>query len=228
MATRKNKQSPVRDDHDLGLTERAYRLIEEAIVTLKLPPGSITSEASLSEKFGIGRMPVREALQRLARERLVQIMPRRGVIVTEINVLAQIRLVEVRRELERLLARSAARRANPEHRELFRAIATGMMRAAADEDDLLFMQQDRAFNALLLEAARNEFAASAMGLMTGLSRRFWYRHYNQVSDLPQAALLHAEIASAIAEGDEAKAVEATDRLLDYIENVIRATVSADT
>src|SRR5277367_6085233 len=75
-----------------SLTERAYRELEEQIVTLRLAPGSPVSEASLSKRLGIGRTPVREALQRLARERLVVILPRRGILVSEVNVRTQMRL----------------------------------------------------------------------------------------------------------------------------------------
>src|ERR1700719_1560272 len=62
-----------------SLTERAYSMLEEMIVTLKLAPGTAVSEARLSQALGIGRTPIREALQRLARERLVTILPRRGI-----------------------------------------------------------------------------------------------------------------------------------------------------
>jgi DNA-binding transcriptional regulator YhcF (GntR family) len=94
------------------LADQAHRELEEEITTLRIPPRAILSEAQLSERFGIGRTPVREALQRLAREGLVVIMPRRGLVVSEIDVAAQLRLLEVRRELERLMVRGAARRAS--------------------------------------------------------------------------------------------------------------------
>ncbi len=209
------------------LAERAYRALEEQIVTLRLAPGAVVSEAILSKSLGIGRMPIREALQRLARERLVVIMPRRGVFVSEVNVRSQLRLLEVRRELERLLARSAARRATQPQRDAFSRIVAGMERSAGSDDDATFMRLDRAFNLLVLEAARNEYAAGAMTLMHGLSRRFWYIHYKEVADLPQAARLHADIARAIAAGDEREAAAASDRLMDYIESFTRATL-ADT
>ena len=97
--------------HAETLTEKAYRALEEEIVTLRIPPGTVVSEAILSRRLGVGRTPVREALQRLAREWLVVIMPRRGIVVSEIDPVRQLRLLEARREIERLLARSAARRA---------------------------------------------------------------------------------------------------------------------
>src|SRR5258708_17323252 len=102
-----------------SLTEKAYRQIEELIVTLQVPPGAVVSEASLSERLAIGRTPIREALQRLARERLVVVLPRRGIMVSEINVRTQLRLLQVRLELERLIARSAARRAGEAQRQQF-------------------------------------------------------------------------------------------------------------
>ena len=161
---------------------------------LELPPGGAVSEAILSERLGIGRTPIREALQRLARERLVQILPRRGVIVSDINVKAQLRLLEVRREIERLVARSAARRATPEERSRFAELAKAFERAARTGDDVAFLRIDREFNELCLETARNEFATTAMQLMASLSRRFWYLHYKQAADMPETAKLHADIA----------------------------------
>ena len=139
-------------------------------------------------------------MQRLARERLVQILPRRGVIVSDININSQLRLLELRREVERLLARSAARRATPEHRARFEELASQFEKSARRNDDIAFMRVDRAFNELCLAAARNEFTVSAMGLTQSLSRRFWYHHYKQAPDMPETAKLHADIARAIAAG----------------------------
>src|SRR6476620_2753600 len=104
MSTPMNQRASVLDFVPAqSLTDRAYGEIEEMIVTLRLAPGSAVSESALSELLGIGRTPIREALQRLARERLVAIFPRRGIVVTDINVTSQLRLLEVRRELERLI-----------------------------------------------------------------------------------------------------------------------------
>ncbi|MCE9657409.1 MAG: GntR family transcriptional regulator [Burkholderiales bacterium] len=208
-----------------SLTDRAYADIEEMIVFLKLAPGSAISEAELSAHLGIGRTPIREALQRLARERLVQILPRRGIIVSGIDVSGQLRLLEVRRELERLIATSAARRATDDERARFRELAAGFERAAKVNDDVSFMRVDRDFNVLCSAASHNEFAANAMSLMHSLSRRFWYLYYKQAANMPLTAKLHADIARAIAAGDEERAGRASDKLLDAIEKFTRATVS---
>ena len=206
------------------LTDRAYTEIEELIVTLQLAPGSVLSEQMLAERLGIGRTPIREALQRLAREGLVVILPRRGVMVSVIDVKSQLRLLEVRREVERLVARGAARRATQAERSRFAELARGFERAARTGDDKAFMRIDREFNELCLAAVRNEFAAGAMRLMNSLSRRFWFHHYKQAADMPETAKLHADIARAIAAGEEKGAGTALDRLLDSIEAFTRATV----
>jgi len=196
------------------------------IVTLQLPPGSAVSEGMLSRQLGIGRTPIREALQRLARESLVVILPRRGVMVSEINVRTQLRLLEVRREVERLVARSAARRATEEERQQMADLARRFQQTVKNNDDRGFMRADREFNELLLSAAKNEFAAGAMRLMQSLSRRFWYQHYREAADLPETGKLHADIARAVAKGDEDAAAGATDRLLDKIRSFTRATADA--
>src|SRR5580692_886910 len=211
------------DDQET-LTDRAYRLVEELIVTLALPPETILSEQSLAARLGIGRTPIREALQRLARDGLVVILPRRGILVSQINLRTQMRLLEVRRELERLMARGAAERATPEEIAKFSAIARDMRRASDESDDMTFMRLDRQFNELVSQAARNEFASRAMGLMHGLSRRFWYQHYRESGDLPLSARLHAEVAEAIAKRSPEAAANASDRLLDYIESFTRKTI----
>ena len=208
-------------------TDHAYVELEELIVTLQLPPGSSVTEAQLVERVGIGRTPVREALQRLAREHLVVSLPQRGYLVSHIDVRMQLRLLETRREVERLIARSAARRATPDERQRFHALADTFENASQDNDATTFIRADREFNELCLKSARNEFAAGAMQLMHGLSRRFWYMHWRQAADMPVTARDHAVLARAIAKGDEKGAAKALDLLLDGIEAFTKATLTTD-
>ncbi|MFG1211887.1 GntR family transcriptional regulator [Xanthobacter flavus] len=231
--TRKEPRAPARRPRredapaeDASLTDRAYRILEELIATLQLPPGAVLSELTLSDRLKIGRTPIREALQRLARDGLVVVLPRRGVLVSDINLRTQLRLLEVRRVLEVLMAGLAAERATAEEREAFAEIAGSMRQAAEVEDDLAFMRLDRRFNLLMAQASRNEFAVRSMGLMNALSRRFWYQHYKEVADLPLAARLHAEVAEAVSRRDRKAAETAASNLVDYIEDFARKTLDA--
>jgi DNA-binding GntR family transcriptional regulator len=207
------------------LTERAYRLIEEQIVTLQLKPGHVLSEQMLSATFDIGRTPIREALQRLAREGLIAVLPRKGILVSDINPRSQLLVLEVRREIERLLSRAGAERATKRQRAQLLDIAQGMERTAKRNDDISFMRLDREMNWLMIEAAHNDYAARSMKLLQGLSRRFWYMHYREAADLPLCARLHANQARAIAQGSGEAAARASDKLMDYVETFTRATVS---
>jgi DNA-binding GntR family transcriptional regulator len=224
---RKPRAGPRRVSARAGetLTDLAYRQIEEQIVTLRLKPGEVLSEQMLSATSGIGRTPVREALQRLANEGLIVVLPRKGILVSDLNPRHQLLVLEVRRELERLLSRIGAERATHEQREQLHAIARGMERAAKTNDDMAFMRLDREFNRLMIDAAHNGYAARSMKLIQGLSRRFWYMHYRQAADLPFCARLHANQARSIARGDADAAARASDKLLDYVENFTRLTVS---
>jgi DNA-binding GntR family transcriptional regulator len=207
------------------LTEQAYRIIEEQIVTLRLKPGEVLSEQLLSASYGFGRTPIREALQRLAREGLVTILSRKGILVSDLNPRTQLLVLEVRRELERLLSRAGAERATRPQREQLQDIARQMDQTASRNDDISFMRLDRELNLLMLEAAHNEYAERSMKLLQGLSRRFWYMHYRNAADLPLCARLHANQARAIAKGDADAAARASDKLMDYVETFTRATVS---
>jgi DNA-binding GntR family transcriptional regulator len=192
---------------------------------LQLKPGDILSEQMLSAVFKIGRTPIREALQQLAREGLITILPRKGILVSDINPRSQLLVLEVRREIERLLSRAGAERATKEQREQLRNIAQGMDRAAKANDDFSFMRLDRELNRLMIDASHNVYAARSMKQLQGLSRRFWYMHYREAADLPLCARLHANQARAIAQGNGEAAARASDKLMDYVENFTRATVS---
>lgn len=204
----------------------AYQLIEELIVNATLTPGTKVSEKRLSDRLGLGRTPVREALQRLAAEGTVTVVPRAGVIISPIDITDQFRLIEVRRELERLLAVRAARLATPEERERFREFSQRFTLAAEHEDAKSFIQGDRDFNQLVASSARNKYALLAMAPIQAQTRRFWYQYFSRFGDLRKVSLLHAAVAAAISAGDDNAARAASDALIDYVEAYTRKTLDA--
>ncbi|HEU0222498.1 MAG TPA: GntR family transcriptional regulator [Paracoccaceae bacterium] len=208
-------------------THQAYTEIERRIVSLELAPGQLVSENRLADALGLGRTPVREALKDLAREGLVVILPKRGIVVADIDVARQLRLLELRRAVEGFVAEAAARRATPEERATFARLAEAMAAVEAAEDGEAFLELDAEFNRLILTAARNEYATAAMKLTQGLSRRFWFAHYRRADNLQETIRLHAQIARAIADRDPARAREGLDRLLNNVEAFTRATLDPD-
>ena len=224
MATRKTSESQIRlPETKSSLSEQAFNRLEEMIVRLELAPGSVWSELQLSELLGIGRTPVREALQRLETDHLIRILPRLGVQVTDINVTQQLLLLDVRRALERLVAMDAARRATPEERERLLRMADAL-EEMVDDDVLKFLRFHYEIKRFIAECARNPYATAAIAPTHAMSRRFYFLHYRRAHDLPVAARHHASVIRAIALGEEKRAGEAADALMDYVEQLTRDTV----
>ncbi len=210
---------------EASLSNQAYSQIEEMIVTMQLAPETPVSEAQLSAFLGIGRTPIREAIQRLSREHLVSIVPKRGIFISDLNTQKQLRVLETRRELERLICKKAAKRASPEERKKLERLAKDFRKAAKEKDETLFRKADKELNDLTILAARNEFAAAAMSPLHRMSRRFWFGHFHQFAEVTEMANFHRAIASAIAKGNEAEAGQALDDLIDCVENLTRKTFS---
>ena len=198
-----------------SLADQAHRRIEELIVTLELPPGHQISESSLSAELGIGRTPVREALKRLASEHLVEISPRRGIMVTDVSIEQVLLLLEVRRELERLVAHCAALRSTFEERKALRELADVMATVSAAGDYVTYLRLDREIHRLTAQCAHNPFLSSAITPLHALSRRFWFIYYKQADVLPVPGGLKTDILHAIAAGEPEAAEAAAEDLIDY-------------
>ena len=136
-----------------NLTAAACRRIEAMIVMLELEPGSVVSEAILGKRLGIGTTPIREALQRLAREHLVRVLPRRGVVVAAIDVPQQLQILETRRELDRLIARMAAKRGTAGQHRALSDLAKRMQVAIDGGDVRGVLRFDGEMNAILAQAS---------------------------------------------------------------------------
>jgi DNA-binding GntR family transcriptional regulator len=204
------------------MADRAYVKLEELLVTLALPPGTILTESDLIKKSGVGRTPTREALQRLEAFRLVTPLPRHGIMISKVNVTEHLVLLETRRVLDRLVASRAARRATPEQRMALRGLADSMLATAASGNLDEFMRIDHECDLLLDLACHNPSATQAAGPLHIQSRRFWYA-FQRNADLARAAKLHHKLLLAVCEGNESIAAAASDALIDYMEEFTRST-----
>lgn len=196
--------------------EAAYSQMERMLIFQELEPGKMLSEKELTEKLGLGRTPVREALQRLAYERMVEIHPRRGILIPLITVETQLKILEVRRDIEAVCVRYAASRASLEEKREMLQLASELEQCAKSNDDLNFAQLLKKTHILLIKAAGNEYLQLAMAPLQGLSRRFWFAYKNQASDLTKASSLHAAVLRAVSHTDSIEAVAASHQLNDYL------------
>jgi len=208
-----------------SLVDQARAELEEMIVTLKLPPGSLWSESTLSELTGIGRTPVREAVQKLAVAHLVDIVPRHGILICKVNIGEQLLVLEARRELERLISVLAARRATPEERAELPRMAAAVHDAGVASDVIAYLRALFASDRFIARCSRNPYVFEAIAPLHTLSQRFYYAHHVELDDLRLAGQLHADVMLAIAAGDEVAAATAADRMMDYVEEFTRVLIA---
>jgi DNA-binding GntR family transcriptional regulator len=209
-----------------SLAERAYHAIREMIVSLELRPGAVIDERGLMEELGIGRTPIREALRRLAQERLVEVYPRRGMFVTSVEIRDLASLAEVRSVLESHAARLAAERATGGDRKALAALVDELDRGT-DLDTRELMALDGRIHRQVYRSTHNPFLESTLEEYYVLALRIWYLALDQTAELKQAVLGHRELLEAIRDGDAARAEEMMRRhVLEFEESMRRVLTGA--
>ena len=211
-----------------SLTTLAYEKLEELIVTLKLKPGSTHNENNLQQLIGIGRTPVREALQRLSREGLVEILPRKGIKITEVEYEGGFLRVELARTLLTLMARTGAVRATSEQKQAFSDIAIAYDKVAQTPDLGSIMHLDKSMFELLCSACHNEHDCRATRLLMGENRRLRYIHFKKHADIPVFARIRAELARALNRADPEAAEAIVHQRMDYIESTLKSGTQTST
>lgn len=207
--------TPSGDENNLPQTERAYRALERMIVTLKLQPGETMTEGTLIERLHLGRTPVREAIQRLAWEGLLEIRPRSGIQIAALDPADFPKVLAARKGVEMLLAWGAASYASPGHDRMFRHVEAKMQAAAGIGDVEAFLDADKALDTVLGEAAANPFAARLAAPLQTHSRRFWFR-LQRPDSLKLSAQHHVALIDAIIARDEASAERAAEELIAHL------------
>ncbi|MFL9666054.1 MULTISPECIES: GntR family transcriptional regulator [Variovorax] len=201
----------------------AYDAIETLLSTVQLEPGSQIAEADLAERTGLGRTPVREALMRMVSIGLIVQQPRRGLLVSTIDLADHLDVILTRRVLERLIAACSARRATAQQRTAIVHCAEMMVEAAGRGDLNDYMKADRALDLVNHQASHNDSAVKAVVPLIVQCRRFWYA-YQHEGEIVEGANAHLELAQGIATGDEAAAIAGADRLMDYLEVFARKII----
>lgn len=203
--------------------DMAYDAIETLLSTVQLEPGSQVVEAELAERTGLGRTPVREALMRMVSIGLIVQQPRRGLLVSTINLADHLDVIQTRRVLELLIAACSARRATAAERKEIVRCAEKMVKAAARGHLDDYMAADHELDRVNHRASRNQSAVMGVAPLIVQCRRFWYA-YQHEGEIVEAADAHMELAQGIATGDEAAAVAGANRLLDYLERFARRVI----
>lgn len=157
-----------------SLRDAAYEAIKHRIITCAFKPGECINEASVSELLGLGRTPVHQAIDRLMLEEMVDVIPRKGVIVKPVILQDVMQMIEVRMVNETQCARLAAARAEESHIEQMSAVLGKASRAIDKQDIHSLMELDREFHLLLASASKNFELAEIIRRLNERSLRFWF------------------------------------------------------
>ncbi|MBA2476069.1 MAG: GntR family transcriptional regulator [Actinobacteria bacterium] len=206
-----------------SLADRAFYSIRELIVSLELSPGSVINERELTERLAIGRTPTREALRRLAQEKLIEVYPRRGMFVTKVDVRDLARLSEVRVALEPEAARLAAERGSEDDllgiRDLLGEL---VVPSARDERGLIDL--DERIHRTIYRCAHNDFLEATLEEYYALALRIWLMALHQTGELRAAVYEHRDLLEAIAAGEGRAAAQIMRDHVLHFETAMRAVL----
>lgn len=192
---------------------QAHRQLRGLIIRTELLPGTVLIEASLMERLGVGRTPLRDALHRLHHEGLVEIVPRRGTFVTEVTLSDLQQVFEVRSGLEDIVARLAAERCTAgDLRRVSELFASVQEQVASDESDVAL---DSALHRLLLQMSRNPLLEDLYQRVSDASLRLLYLTKCGMEDRAEQIRTFQEVYDALEAGD-------ADRLAHVLRSHVRS------
>lgn len=191
-----------------SLVARAYEELKEKIIRVYFLPGQYLNESAICSMLGLGRTPVHQALQRLEIDGLVEIMPRKGVIVLPDSIAEIIKILDSRLAVEPELARNAADRATSEQAAELNALASLEKTDESISDIDAFTAADRAFHRKLSELSGNQVLSDFARNLHERAWRYWYLHLWQTLDIAASNRQHTAVAEAVAAGNGDKAAEA--------------------
>lgn len=208
-----------------SLADRAFYAIRTLILSLELAPGSVINERELVERLAIGRTPIREALRRLAQEKLVEVYPRRGMFVTTVDVRDLARLCEVRAVLEPEAARLAAERATePEIDELYELL--NELGTSRPRSDRTLIELDARIHSAIYRCTHNHFLEATLEEYYALALRIWMLALEQTGELQSAVSQHRPLLDFIVLGKAEQAAKAMRGHVEQFEVAMRRVLVA--
>ena len=208
---------------ETSLSERAFHQIRAMIVRLELGPGAVVREDELQVSLGMGRTPIREALQRLVRDQFVTVIPRRGVFVSSIDVDELATLYETRAIIEPYAIRLACARGTAAHWDAMGRALDRADRPGAPAVELLDI--DRECHELVWAAADNRFLTHTLDTLYAQSDRLWHMYLSEVDDMADAVAEHREILVALRAGDGDRAATLAEAHIRAFDAQIRNAVT---
>jgi DNA-binding GntR family transcriptional regulator len=210
------------------LAERAYVDLREEIIGVRLPPGTLLREEELMQRLGVGRTPVREAVQRLQRDGFVTVIPRRGTLVSEISITDLAAIYEVRKKLESWASRLAAERVTDAEREEARSLLGELKGLKSGGEYERLLSVDRRIHRFIYGATRNPFLAETLDAYHNLSLRILHvamkRYPPLTPRLDDVVHEQSAVLDAVLAGDGETAERLAIAHIETFERAIREVI----
>jgi DNA-binding GntR family transcriptional regulator len=204
--------------------QQAYDALKLAIITLEYRPGACLVEARMRERSRFGRTPVHEAVARLALEGMLDVMPRKGIVVRPLSLDEALANIEARLIIEPACARLAAERASSRDLEEITGVLQRARPLLARRDIQGLMLVDRAYHDAIARAARNPTLAGILQNLHERSLRFWFISLSDARHLAQVDDEHREILGALREHDGAAAESAVRAHIESFRDKIKQSI----
>ena len=182
---------------ELRASEIAYNELLERIVDLRLPPGMVINEKAMGAELELGRMPVREAIARLASGRFLTVLPRRGAVVSPIGLADVLDMFEAREAIECGVVYIVAERATPEELERLRQLVSLADSARTGTDHGSYLRADHAVHVYLVHMVHNGLLQDAADRLLLHNLRFWNHYWSTKPAQPSTMMSHFSLVTAL-------------------------------
>lgn len=206
------------------VSDVAYDELRERILDLRLPPGSMVNENALASELGLGRVPVREAIARLATDRFLTVLPRRGTVVTPVGLDEILNMFDAREAVECGIVHIVAKRATDEDLAKLRGLVEACDRARLGTDHEGFLRDDHAIHAFLVHMVRNSLLQDAADRLLWHNLRFWRMHWSSRPAQPATMINHADLLAALEAHDSERAEHAMRQHIAASRQLLHASI----
>lgn len=206
------------------LADRAYQAIRDRLIMLDIAPGEPINEGRLTEEFGFGRTPIREALKRLETDHLVASFPRRGTFATTVDITELAAISEVRQLLEPLAARKAALNSRGSLRTELLEVTEALETLDGTRDRRELMEYDLEVHRLIYRAAGNHHLQESLIRLDNLATRIWCMVLDRLPAVEEHIVEHRSLIQAILDGDADRAAQVAADHVSHFESMVRAAL----
>jgi DNA-binding GntR family transcriptional regulator len=211
------------------LTDQVYEILRERVISGTISPGEFIREHDVSERLGVSRTPVREALARLASEGFLERIPHRGFRLPEETVDDLIEIYPIMTALEVLGTREAFGRLDEKAFTELRKINQAYSRAFEEEDVYAGIENNHAFHEKLSARSGNKLLCRMLEDLRSRVRSLEIWAFSDIDHWQKSIAEHEAILQALEKGqlDQAMTTLETNRLSTYREFIDKAEGTED-